>query len=98
MHLFGWGEQPINRYKAYEYFCRAHRAGCAAATHNRMVSQGMGYGCKKQSVPVAAEHLSAMAENPTTSNAVKLVILVGVNLFLTCGFLMTIPCPRPIWV
>jgi hypothetical protein len=35
IHFFGWGPYAVNRYKAYDCFCRADSAGCAAASLNR---------------------------------------------------------------
>jgi hypothetical protein len=35
IHFFGWAQRPVNYYKAYDCFCRAHKAGSVAAAINR---------------------------------------------------------------
>jgi hypothetical protein len=47
VHLFGWGQRPINQHKAYDCFCRARSAGCSAAALNGAVCKWLGYGCKQ---------------------------------------------------
>ncbi len=61
MHLFGWGQQPVNRYKAFDCFCRALSAGSAAAANNRALCKWYGYGCK-QDPKEAVEGLTAAAQ------------------------------------
>jgi hypothetical protein len=73
MYIFGWG-QPVNRYKAYDYFCRAHSAGCAAGSHNRAVCKRIGYGCKQYEQESVAL-MKALAES--TALSLKLMALVG---------------------
>jgi hypothetical protein len=48
VHLFGWGKRPVDRYKAYDCFCRAQIAGSAAATNNRAVCKYVEFGCAKR--------------------------------------------------
>jgi hypothetical protein len=62
MHLLGLGGRQVNRYKAYDCFCRAHSAGLMAATHNRAVCKYMGYGCR-QDEEEAVTQLQAAAES-----------------------------------
>ncbi len=76
IHMFGWGERPVNRYKAYDCFCQAHSAGWAAASHNRAVCKWMGHGCKMDEDYAVAE-LKAMAVSATSSVMLKAIALVG---------------------
>jgi hypothetical protein len=74
MHLFGWGQRPVNRYKAYDCFCRAHSAGCAAATHNRAVCKWLGYGCKLNEEDALNQLVVAAADSkPSTACLMALV-------------------------
>jgi hypothetical protein len=74
-HLFGWGKRPINHYKAFDCFCRANKAGCAAATHNRAVCRWLGYGCK-QNKDEAVAALTTLADSKTPSLALRCLSLV----------------------
>jgi hypothetical protein len=75
MHLFGWGQRPVDRYKAYEYFCRAHRTGFAAAANNQAVCMWLGYGCKEKKRP-AIKELTAVANQETRPKALRAMALV----------------------
>jgi hypothetical protein len=75
LHLFGWGKRPVNRYKAYDCFCRAHSAGCAAATNNRAVCKWLGYGCKEHEED-AKTWLAAASTDPS-SRSLRLMATVG---------------------
>jgi hypothetical protein len=87
MHLFGWGQRPVNRYKAYDCFCRAHTAGSAAATHNRAVCKRLGYGCKLNKA-VALAQLKSMAAASKASTAC-LMGLVSAAAFLRSSHRLT---------
>jgi hypothetical protein len=76
MHLFGWGQRPVNRYKAYDCFCRAHNAGSAAATHNRAVCKWLGYGCKANEEEALAQ-LQAVAATDSKASTACLMALVS---------------------
>jgi hypothetical protein len=73
MHLLGLGGRQVNRYKAYDCFCRAHSAGLAAATHNRAVCKWMGYGCR-QDEGEAVTQLKAAAESTSVARLMALVL------------------------
>jgi TPR repeat protein len=77
MHLFGWGQRPVNRYKAYDCFCRAHSAGCAAATNNLAVCKWKGYGCKPNQ-EVALAEMEAVAAADSKASTACLMALVSV--------------------
>ncbi len=83
IHLFGWGQRPVNRYKAYDCFCRAHSAGCAAAANNRAVCKRLGYGCK-QNVSQAETELLAVANSEAASKLLKAMALVW-SPFVVCA-------------
>ncbi len=77
MHLFGWNQWPVNRYKAYDCFYAAHKAGCAAATNNLAVCIWMGYGCKEHESK-AKTQLKAVADLLETSPLpLRLMAMVG---------------------
>jgi hypothetical protein len=75
MHLFGWGQRPVNLYKAYDCFCRAHSAGCAAATNNRAVCKWLGRGCRQNKEE--AEKLLAAADAKGSPPPLRLMALVS---------------------
>jgi hypothetical protein len=66
MHLFGWAQRPVDRYKAYDCFCRARSAGCAAASNNRAVCKWLGYGCKQHEEEAVAQ-LTDVTEAATSA-------------------------------
>jgi hypothetical protein len=70
--LLGLGGRQVNRYKAYDCFCRAHSARLAAATHNRAVCKWMGYGCR-QDEEEAVTQLKAAAESTSVARLMALV-------------------------
>ncbi len=80
MHLFGWGQRPVNRYKAYDCFCRAHSAGSAAATNNRAVCKWLGYGCKQHK-----EEAVALLDAISEPVLLRLMALVGLCLRFVCS-------------
>jgi hypothetical protein len=73
MHLLGLGGRQVNRYKAYDCFCRAHSTGLAAATHNRAVCKWMGYGCR-QDEEEAVTRLKGAAESTSLARLMALVL------------------------
>jgi hypothetical protein len=86
IYLFGWAQRPVNRYKAFDCFSRAHSAGCAAATHNRAVCKWKGYGCK-QNREEATDQLKALVERAAIALPLKLMTLVclcAIYLELSC--------------
>ncbi len=82
MHLFGWGERPVNRDKAYDYFCRANIAGCAAAVNNRSVCKWFGYGCT-QNKTQASDELVVVSERTTAATPLRLMAQVSWCLWRT---------------
>ena len=75
VHLFGWGQRPVNRYKAYDCFCRAHSAGCSAAALNGAVCKWLGYGCK-QNKEEALSILNAFAESDSSPPLTRIIASV----------------------
>jgi hypothetical protein len=75
MHLFGWGQRPVNRYKAYDCFCRAYSAGCAAATHNRAACKWLGYGCKLNEEEALAQLKAVVAADSKASTACLMALV-----------------------
>jgi hypothetical protein len=83
MHLFGWGQRPVNRYKAYDCFCRAHSAGCAAATHNRAVCKRLGLGCKLNYEEALAQLEAVVAADTKVSTACLMALVSAAARFVS---------------
>jgi hypothetical protein len=75
VHLFGWGQRPVNRYKAYDCFCRARSAGCSAAALNGAVCKWFGYGCK-QNEENALSILNASAASASSLPLIRAIASV----------------------
>jgi hypothetical protein len=82
MHLFGWGQRPVNRYKAYDCFCRAHTAGSAAATHNRAVCKWLGHGCKPDEEEALAQLKAVAAADSKASTACLMALVSAATRFV----------------
>jgi hypothetical protein len=76
IHLFGWGKRPVNRYRAYDCFRRAHSDGCAAAANNVAVCKRLGYGCKANKEEAVAQ-LKALIKGASTPAVLELMASVS---------------------
>jgi hypothetical protein len=75
MYYFGFGDRPLNLHKAFDYFCRAERAGSAAAANNRVFCRYMGSGCRSDTTEAAKEIID-IVESDDTSHPLRLMALV----------------------